>query len=71
MKSSKSIDIERICKYCELAAALSSEDEMICSKYGVVAAGYHCRKFSYDPLKREPRRMKLDTEELEFPKIDE
>lgn len=70
MKSRRSTEIERICKYCEFAAALSSADEMICGKNGVVAAGYHCRKFSYDPLKRDPKRMTINAEEFEFPDMD-
>jgi len=47
-------EIDRLCKYCELAASLHNPDEMLCSKRGVVNAGYHCRAFRYDPLKRDP-----------------
>ena len=46
--------LERMCKYCELAASLKDPDEMLCQKRGVVNAGYCCRLFRYDPLKRDP-----------------
>ena len=47
-------EIDRLCKYCELAASLKNPDEMLCAKKGVVSAGYHCHAFRYDPLKRDP-----------------
>ncbi len=71
MKNRRSEDIERICKYCESASSLYSTDEMICKKKGIVPADSRCRKFSYDPLKRDPRKIKLDTEGLEFPNIND
>ncbi len=62
--------IEKVCKYCENATPIVSSDKMVCPKYGVVAAGFHCRKFEYDPLKRDPKRPVISTEGLEFPEID-
>ena len=47
-------ELDKLCKYCELAAPLFNPDEMLCQKRGVVNAGYHCRAFRYDPLKRDP-----------------
>ncbi len=49
--------LEQMCKYCELAASLKDPDEMLCQKRGVVNAGYRCRLFRYDPLKRDPGAM--------------
>lgn len=49
-------ELERVCKYCELAKKLSDPDTMLCKKRGVVSSGYVCRAFRYDPLKREPLR---------------
>ena len=46
--------LEKMCKYCELAASLKDPDQMLCQKRGVVNAGYRCRLFRYDPLKRDP-----------------
>jgi len=46
---------EKYCKYCEKAKTLSDPDYMLCEKRGVVSAGYACRLFRYDPLKRTPK----------------
>lgn len=61
-------EIEKYCKYCEKAKKLHDPDTMLCERYGVVAASHVCRKFRYDPLKREP---KLNTKEpaLEYIEI--
>ena len=40
----------------ESARALSDPDTMLCVKAGVVDASFSCRKFRYDPLKRDPKR---------------
>ena len=50
----KTPELERICKFCEWASALNNPDQMLCRKKGVVNAGYVCRAFQYDPLKRDP-----------------
>jgi len=55
-----------MCRYCENASELRSEDEVLCKLHGIVDGGYRCRKFMYDPLKRRPRMLpdipKLDIE---------
>ena len=48
--------IEKYCKYCEHAGTLSDPDSMLCGKAGVVRASHCCRRFRYDPLKRDPKR---------------
>lgn len=63
--------IEVFCKYCEHASPIVSEDKMVCPKYGVVSADYKCRRFRYDPLKREPKRAQISTDGLDFPSIDD
>jgi len=60
--------MEKYCKYCQKAAALSEDDTMLCSKKGVVAAGYHCAAFRYDPLKRTPKRLDREPT-LEFVEV--
>ncbi len=57
MKKNKQDKIEKYCKYCEKACALTNEDTMLCAKHGVVDAGHSCRSFRYDPLKRAPSRL--------------
>ena len=43
------------CAYCQRCAPLD-EESVMCIKKGVVQAGFHCRAFKYDPLKRVPPR---------------
>ena len=43
------------CLYCEFSTKLS-ENQMLCTKHGVVSMYYECRKFKYDPFKRIPNR---------------
>ncbi len=62
-------EIERFCKFCERASTLSDPDVMLCSRKGVVSAAHVCRKFLYDPLKREPSAHISDIE-LEFVPLD-
>ena len=45
--------IDRYCTYCQFAGKVDDET-MICRHYGLVPASHRCRKFRYDPLKREP-----------------
>lgn len=49
--------IPRSCTTCQYSAALS-DHQMICSKRGVIADSYSCRKYRYDPCKRIPPTMK-------------
>lgn len=57
--------ILRSCSYCVNAAKVG-EDQVICSKRGVVSSQFACRKFRYDPCKRIPRKQKP----LDFAKYD-
>ena len=54
------------CSYCSRSARLDDETVM-CIKKGVVPAGYSCRSFKYDPLKRVPVHLKP----LDFSKFDD
>ena len=47
--------IEPRCTYCSHGRAMG-EEQVVCPKKGVMAAGSHCRSFKYDPLKRVPPR---------------
>lgn len=49
--------IERSCIYCVHSARLN-QDQMLCTRHGVVSMYYQCRKFRYDPFKRIPARPK-------------
>ena len=47
---------EKICAYCEFAVPIYDDEAMLCSKRGVVAKTFYCRKFAFDPLKHIPTR---------------
>ena len=42
------------CEYCEFGKRASNGEKVLCTKKGLVDAGYHCPKFTYSPLKRIP-----------------
>lgn len=48
-------DLPRVCRFCERATLINDEENVLCSDKGIVLADFCCRKFSYDPLKREPK----------------
>ncbi len=45
--------MEPRCSYCARGTDLA-DGNVACRKKGVVSAGYACRAFRYDPLKRTP-----------------
>lgn len=49
--------MEKSCEYCAYSTKLN-EDQMLCTKRGVVGVTDQCRKFSYDPFKRVPKKPK-------------
>ena len=51
----KDYDITPSCRFCENAAAIRDGETMLCSKKGVVSADFVCRKYAFDPIKRQPR----------------
>ncbi len=54
-KKNTEYEINEICLYCENSIPLmDGDDNVLCSKKGVVKEDHRCRKFSYDPLKRKP-----------------
>ena len=57
--------IPRSCAYCAFGTKLDS-DTVLCTKRGVVSVEKSCRKFSYDPCRRIPPKMKS----LNFRKYD-
>ena len=69
MKKRYEAECERYCKFCENASSLSDPARMLCRKHGVVDAGGCCRKFVYDPLKREPAAAK-EMPPLEYVDVD-
>ena len=57
--------ITRSCSYCQHGTAMG-EDQILCTKRGIVSTYYSCGKFCYNPCKRIPPKMKA----LNFEKYD-
>ena len=56
--------IEPRCAYCAKGRELD-QDQVVCSKKGVMSGGSSCPSFRYDPLKRvPPRPAKLSAAKL-------
>lgn len=53
----KDLDIDRICEKCEFSVGICDDFYVLCKKKGVVPGGHYCRKFVYDPLKRDPGKI--------------
>lgn len=51
-------DIVASCAYCAHGKLSPDNETILCKKLGIVDIGFSCRKFTYDPLKRQPRRPK-------------
>lgn len=58
--------IDGCCGYCAHSATLD-EDTVMCAKKGVRSIDDKCRKFTYDPCKRVPGKVKA----LDFAKYEE
>lgn len=57
--------ITRACSYCQHGTVMD-EDQILCTKRGVVAVDYSCRQFRYNPCKRIPPKIKaLDLKKYE------
>ncbi len=55
-------DMPAACEYCEHGKVGSDPKMILCSKVGIVSPHYSCKKFTYNPLKRKPKRIqKLPT----------
>ena len=49
--------IEKTCSYCSFCTKLN-EEQALCIKHGIVSLYGKCRKFTYDPCKRQPVKQK-------------
>lgn len=49
-------DIEPRCEYCARGELSPDGESVLCIKRGVMLTYSHCRKFTYDPLKRQPSK---------------
>ncbi len=49
--------VEPACEYCKFGKLSADRKMVFCEKKGVVSTYYSCRRYVYDPLKREPQRI--------------
>lgn len=47
------------CEYCERGSIAPTGTEVLCPVKGIVMLDYFCKKFVYDPLKRQPKKINL------------
>ena len=61
----KLIDKKRFeakCEYCVYARVPEDRSMVLCTKKGLVEFDGSCRRFKYDPLKRVPVKITLNTD---------
>ena len=61
----KLIDKKRFdarCEYCRHARIPEDRSIILCAKKGVVDFSDSCRHYIYDPLKRVPKKVTLNTD---------
>ncbi|WRS27583.1 hypothetical protein U6B65_00210 [Oscillospiraceae bacterium MB08-C2-2] len=49
--------IDPACRYCSMGFWSNDSKMILCTRKGIVAPDFHCRRFDYDPLRRIPRRL--------------
>jgi len=54
--------IEPACMYCKYGKRNGDAEKVFCTKKGIVDIFHSCRKFSYDPLKRVPKKAILSND---------
>ncbi|MBQ8029211.1 MAG: hypothetical protein IJ262_07370 [Clostridia bacterium] len=50
------------CEYCRFGRVPDDRKSVLCSYKGIMQLDDSCRKFKYDPLKRIPTKIKIDTD---------
>ena len=48
------------CEYCVHGTTSDYANEVLCKKHGIVSKQDSCRHYVYDPLKREPKKVKIE-----------
>ena len=52
-------NIEKSCGYCLFATELAGGTNLLCRRKGVLENDGACRRFKYDPIKRKPKKTKI------------
>lgn len=50
------------CEYCIYAKIPNDRSVALCKFNGVMPLESHCRRYDYDPLKRIPKKLRIDTD---------
>lgn len=50
-------DIIPKCEYCLHGKLAPGGEEILCIKMGIMSLSSSCKKYKYDPLKRQPKKM--------------
>jgi len=54
--------VERACAHCKHGKKTANSESVFCPKKGVMSAYSSCRAYKYDPLKRVPKKIKLQSD---------
>ena len=54
--------IPHACSYCIYSAPLSFGTEVMCRLRGITSKDDSCRRYKYDPLKRTPQKVSINTD---------
>ena len=58
--------IEAQCTYCEFGLLSADKSAVLCQKAGGVMQPFsNCKKFKYDPFKREPKVLNFNNSDFE------
>ncbi len=50
-------ELSKRCEYCFYGKIAADKQTVLCPKKGPVPLDYFCRKYKYDILKREPKKL--------------
>lgn len=51
--------LEHHCEYCVYGTCSDFSNEVLCLKRGITDRKDSCRRYKYDPLKRDPNRARI------------
>ena len=55
---SENLDVSKICATCKFGKPLSSTDDLLCEKYGLVSHSHTCRHYDYNRLMKRPPKKR-------------
>ena len=55
---SENLDVSKICVTCKFGKNLSSTNDIICEKYGLVSQNHTCKHYDYNRLMKRPSKKR-------------